>query len=169
MLFYVKIWTFLTLFLLSCSKSQENSDDYAVFGGGCFWTLDYYFEQVEGVKSVKCIYTQNGSEAVFLNYDSSKVSFYKLCQIFMKIHSPETAYKEKYRSVIQTDNEENLQTALNLIKKLKKDKEIKTVVEKVGKYTIPDSMHEDWHKLKKSEPKCFSVEESFEEFLQSLN
>ena len=107
MRFYTKYYIFIVLLLISCNNKNKSVSETAVFGGGCFWTLDYYFEKIKGVKQVKCIYTGSGSEAVSIIYDPAQVSFEKLCKIFMGIHSPETEYKAQYRSVIQTNNHEN--------------------------------------------------------------
>ncbi len=166
---YTKICIFIALFLSSCSENAKNLNEIAVFGGGCFWTLDYYFEKVDGVNEVTCIYTGSSSEAVLVKYDPQKVSFSKLCRIFMEIHAPETNYKAKYRSVIQTSNPQNFKIAQSIIEDMQKSKAVKTTVEKIGKNTIPDEMHEDWHKNKNSEPKCHLPEGSFEEFIKSLN
>ena len=104
-----------------------------------------------------------------VNYDTKEVSFERLCKISMAIHKAETEFKANYRSVIQTNNEEDFKFAKAFIESLKKDKNIKTEVEKIGKASTPEAMHEDWHKLKGSEPKCNFPEMSFEDLLKSLN
>ena len=169
MRFHSKYYIFIVFLLISCNNRSKKVNETVIFGGGCFWTLDYYFEKVEGVKEVSCIYTGSGSEAVSVLYDPAQVSFEKLCRVFMGIHAPETNYKPRYRSVIQTNNKDHFQTALRIIEDIKKIKDIKTTVEKIDEATKPDDMHEDWHKLKNSEPKCHLPEKSFEEFLKSLN
>ncbi len=76
--------------------------DTAIFAAGCFWGVQYYFEQIEGVKStlvgytggtVKnpsykevCNHTTGHLEAIEVVYDPQKVSFEKLCQYFFEIH-----------------------------------------------------------------------------------
>ena len=169
MLNWPKYCILTVLFLCSCSKNAKILNEMAVFGGGCFWTLDFYFEKIDGVQEVICVYTESGSEAVQVKYDPQKVSFSKLCKVFMKIHAPETDYKAKYRSLIQTDNPENFKIALAIVNELKKSADVKTTVEKTGPLTIPDEMHEDWHKNKNSEPKCHLPKGSFEELMNSLN
>ena len=94
----------------------------AMFGAGCFWGVEAAFQNSHGVTSTAVGYsgghTQNPSyedvcsgstghaEVVFIEYDSSVVSYEELLDVFWSIHDPTTPYRqgpdvgEQYRSVI---------------------------------------------------------------------
>ncbi|MCM8526807.1 MAG: peptide-methionine (S)-S-oxide reductase [Lentisphaeraceae bacterium] len=146
--FLLKISLFLLLLAISCSKPKAETRHQAVFGAGCFWVLDYYFQKIDGVFESKCIYTESGSEAVLLSYNPQKVSFSSLCEIFLELHDPSTDFKPQYKSLIQTDLKKNRDLAQKMINRLRDENEVKTVIQNIGKYSFPDAMHEDWH-LKK--------------------
>ena len=165
MYFLLKISLFLLFFSSSCKKEIASTAHEAVFGGGCFWVLDYYFEKLDGVIDCKCIYTASGSEAVLIKYDPQKVTYTKLCNLFFELHNPASDFKAQYKSIIQVDSEGKRLAANKVIKSLKNTVEVKTLVESMGKYTFPDPMHEDWHKKKRSLPKCSIPKNSI---LQSL-
>ncbi|MDL2363340.1 MAG: peptide-methionine (S)-S-oxide reductase MsrA [Patescibacteria group bacterium] len=76
----------------------------AIFAAGCFWGVQYYFDQVPGVISSSagytgghtdeptyeqvCSHTTGHAEAVELEFDSSLVSYRELCQHFFRMHNP---------------------------------------------------------------------------------
>lgn len=89
-------------------KSLNNGDNgtlkSAYFAGGCFWGVEYYFEQAKGVQAAIsgymgghlenptykdiCQGNTGHLEVVRVDYDSSKVSFESLCKLFFEIHDP---------------------------------------------------------------------------------
>jgi peptide-methionine (S)-S-oxide reductase len=103
----------------------------AMFGAGCFWGVQYEFDQVGGVietevgfagghsenptyKSV-CTGETGHAEVVHLNYDSEIVSYEELLKIFWESHDPTTINRQgpdigsQYRSVIfYYDDEEKV-------------------------------------------------------------
>jgi len=78
--------------------------DTAIFAGGCFWGVQYYFDQVPGV--VKTIVGYTGghvanptyemvtshmtghAEAVEIVFDPKKVSYATLLKHFFRLHNP---------------------------------------------------------------------------------
>jgi len=94
----------------------------AILGGGNFWNLDAVFREVEGVAVVEAGYAggwvehpthdavsggQTGhAEVVRLEYESRKVSYAQLLDVFFTIHDPTTVNRQggdfgpQYRSVI---------------------------------------------------------------------
>lgn len=110
----------------------------AIFAGGCFWCVEHDLRELEGVVDAVSGYTggemenptyenHNGHmEAVAVDYDSSKLSFKKLCQFFLDHIDPTDEGGQfydrgvNYKTAIfyKTDEEKNV--AEGLIKELEK-------------------------------------------------
>lgn len=105
--------------MVNSGESQQT----AVFAGGCFWGVDAVFRHVRGVTAVESGYaggkadtahykmvstgTTGHAESVLVRFDPAKVSYGKLLEIFFKVvHDPTTRNRQgpdagpQYRSVI---------------------------------------------------------------------
>ena len=76
----------------------------AVFAGGCFWCTELVFKQLKGVVNVESGYcggtkatatyekvhrgTTNHAEAVRVTYDSTKINYEQLLEVFFDAHDP---------------------------------------------------------------------------------
>jgi methionine-S-sulfoxide reductase len=105
----------------------------AIFAAGCFWGVQYYFDQVPGViKSIVgytgghtehptyeqvCAHTTGHAEAVLLEFDPQQVSYEMLCRQFFRMHDPTQLNRQgpdigdNYRSAIFYYNDSQRQTA----------------------------------------------------------
>jgi peptide-methionine (S)-S-oxide reductase len=94
----------------------------ATLGGGCFWCLEAVFDEVEGVVSVEsgysggkviqpnyqqvCTGKTGHAEVVQVTFDTEKISYREILEIFFTIHNPTTLDRQgadvgpQYRSVI---------------------------------------------------------------------
>mgnify|MGYP002395705631 CR=1 FL=1 len=112
----------------------------AMFGGGCFWGVQAIFDKVAGVVFTEvgyaggtvphpsyeqvCSGKTGHAEVVHLRYDSQKVRYEKLLDIFFENHDPTTLDRQgpdvghQYRSVIFTYDEAQEKTARNFIERL---------------------------------------------------
>lgn len=108
----------------------------AIFAAGCFWGVQFYFDQIPGViKSTVgyigghtkdptyeavCTHTTGHAEAVLLDFKPQKVSYETLCRQFFRMHDPTQLNRQgwdvgdSYRSAIFYFDDEQLQTALQV-------------------------------------------------------
>ncbi len=99
-----------------------------VLGGGCFWCIEAIYEQLEGVISLVsgyaggtvetanyrdvCSGTTDHVEVVEVTFDSEKISFSEILDVFWTVHDPTTPNRQgndvgpQYRSAIFYKNEE---------------------------------------------------------------
>lgn len=118
----------------------------ATFGAGCFWGVQYSFDQMNGVIKTTVGYmggsTDNPSyeevctdktghaEVVCIEFDETLISYEELLTIFWKIHDPTQKNRQgldvgsQYRSVIFYHNEKQRSEA----------EQSKGKLEKSGKY-----------------------------------
>jgi len=115
-------------FLLSCSKTDMNeqaknpNQEIATFAGGCFWCTEAVMERMTGVLDVKSGYMGGGmenptyqqictgqtghAEVIQVAYDSKKISYEELLDVFWQAHDPTTLNQQgedrgtQYRSAV---------------------------------------------------------------------
>lgn len=108
----------------------------ATLGGGCYWCLEAFYQRINGVESVISGYsgghldnptsaqvytgTTGHAEVVQLKFDSSKITYDEILEIFFVMHDPTTLNRqgndvgEHYRSVIFYHDEAQKLTAEKL-------------------------------------------------------
>jgi peptide methionine sulfoxide reductase msrA/msrB len=120
--------------------AKKLTTEQAIFAGGCFWGLEYFFKPLAGVLSTKVGYTGGHKtfptyeqvcagntghfEAIKVEYDSDTINYEKLVRYFFEIHDPTQPdgqgpdIGEQYLSVIFFKDEHQKEVASFLIEEL---------------------------------------------------
>ncbi len=156
----------------------------AYFAGGCFWGVEYLFEQKEGVVSAVSGYgggdLENPSyqdvtvgntvhmEIVEVTYDLNKVSYEDLARFFFEIHDPTQEdgqgpdIGEQYMSAVFFSSEEEKLTAQRLIDTLKnKGYPVVTKLLPAGTFWKAEEYHQNYYEKNKKTPYCHRYEKRF--------
>lgn len=86
------------------SNDSNNSNEQALFGAGCFWGVQYYFDQVPGIIETTvgysgghtanptyeevCTHTTGHAEVIKIVFDPQQVSYQTLVRHFFRLHDP---------------------------------------------------------------------------------
>ncbi|GAB4093734.1 bifunctional methionine sulfoxide reductase B/A protein [Flaviaesturariibacter terrae] len=153
----------------------------AVVGGGCFWCIEAYLDQLQGVHSVTSGYagghTDNPTyyavcdgntghaEVVEVEFDPAVLSYTDLLRVFMIMHNPTTLNRQgadvgtQYRSIILTNSEEQARIAREVVQEFAPhfDKPIVTEIAPLQKFYPAELQHQDYYKNDPSKAYCQSV------------
>lgn len=163
--------------------SQESSLELATLAGGCFWCIEAVLREVEGVDKVVSGYTggttpdptyrqvctgQTGhAEAVQVSFNPAIISFREILEIFFSVHDPTTLNRQgadkgtQYRSAIFYHNEQQRDTAVELIKELNDahlwDKPIVTQVVSLDTFYPAEDYHQEYFSRNPEQWYCQTV------------
>ena len=160
---------FLTLFFILSGQILAEAGDMkteaATVAGGCFWGMEKFLEEIDGVVATRVGYTggtlvspsyeavctgrTGHAEAVEITFDPSLVSYGKILEIFFLYHDPTQLNRQgndvgsQYRSAIFTHSAAQKKTAEKAIALLNQakvyDRPIVTDVADVGEvYSAED-------------------------------
>ncbi len=164
----------------------EGETGRAVFAGGCFWGVEYLFNNVEGVISTTVGYTGGRTsyptykevcyedtghiEAMEVIYDPGKVSYRELARLFFEIHDPTQAngqgpdIGEQYLSMIFYENKTQKETAQELIDILgSKGLDVVTQLRPVNAFWPAEEYHQDYYVKNGKAPYCHSYTKRFDD------
>ena len=140
-----------------------------IFAAGCFWHVQAAFKEVKGVVKTTVGYcggcmrnptykdvcrSETGhAEAVLVEFDSSKVSFEELLQVFWKIHNPTQTNRQgpdigtQYRSMIFYFSDNQKKAAEKSLKKEQKNhiNKIATEISSVPEFYPAEEYHQDYY------------------------
>ncbi len=162
---------FIVSLLLCFNVTAQAENKVAIFAGGCFWCMEGPFDKLDGVFSTTSGYTggitENPTyeetssgrtghyEAVQIEYDSSKVSYEKLLEVFwMNVDpfDPGGQFCDKgsqYLSGIFVMNNEERQLAseskLALQEKVKDKAEVATQILAAKTFYPAEDYHQDYY------------------------
>jgi peptide methionine sulfoxide reductase msrA/msrB len=156
----------------------------AIFAGGCFWGVEYYFKNAPGVISVTSGYTAGNTknptyeqvctdktghaEAVEIVFDAAKTNYENLAKLFLEIHDFTQLDRQgpdigkQYRSGIYYLNEEQKQTAEKLVQILKeKGYDVKTEIKPAGTFWPAEQYHQHYYEKTGKTPYCHIYKKIF--------
>jgi peptide-methionine (S)-S-oxide reductase len=144
----------------------------AYFASGCFWCVEAIFESVDGVEEVVSGYAggkeknptyeqvsaglTGHAESVKIYYDSTKVSYQSLLEVFFGSHDPTTLNQQgpdrgkQYRSAIFYKNQGEKTAAETYIQELLKAKtfsKITTEIVPFSGFFEAEEYHQDYEQL----------------------
>lgn len=144
--------------------------DKAIFAAGCFWGVQFYFDQVPGVVDTVvgytgghtenpsyeevCTHTTGHAEAVEIEFDPKKVDYKTLVMQFFRMHDPTQLNRQgpdvgdSYRSAIFYLKDEQRLTAEKVIAELNQehrfDQPIVTTLEKASAFYPAEAYHQKY-------------------------
>jgi len=140
----------------------------AIFAAGCFWGVQYYFDQVPDVTSTTvgytggttenptyeevCEHTTGHAEAILIEFDASKVSYKTLVKQFFRMHDPTQLNRQgpdvgdNYRSAIFyiTDKQREVAEAVKEELQPKFDGQIVTEITQAGPFYQAEDYHQKY-------------------------
>ena len=152
-------------------------DEIAIFAGGCFWGMEYYFQKVKGIKSVEvgyigghvdypsyqdvCSHNSGHFEAIKVVFNPREIGYEELAKLFFEIHDPTQVDGQgpdigpQYKSAIFYESEQQKEIAQKLIRILEK-KGLKVVTELLEAETfwIAEDYHQNYYENKGGNPYC---------------
>ncbi|NGM63117.1 peptide-methionine (S)-S-oxide reductase MsrA [Sphingobacterium sp. SGG-5] len=158
-------------------------DNIAIFAGGCFWCTEGPFMLLEGVQSVTsgyigghmphptykqvCTGATGHAEAIKIVYDTTKVSYEELLEVFFTVHDPTQLNRQgndigtQYRSAIFPVNDEQRAKATHYIAALTEarvfDKAVVTTIEDADAFYPAEDYHQDYFNKNPEDAYCLFV------------
>jgi peptide-methionine (S)-S-oxide reductase len=144
------------------------AEQVAVLAGGCFWCTEAVFLDVIGVKSVESGYTggttanptykqvcggdTGHAEAILITFDSDRISYDELLDIFFAIHDPTQLNRQgndvgtQYRSAIFPQDESQESAARDAIARANEQLggRVVTTIEPKGQWWPAEDYHQDY-------------------------
>jgi peptide methionine sulfoxide reductase msrA/msrB len=174
----------ISLVFVPAKKKSEKTTELATFAGGCFWGVEYYFENTKGVLSTTvgytgghkdhptykevCSGTTGHVEAIEIEFDPTVVSYEDLAKLFFEIHDPTQVNRQgpdvgyQYRSMVFYHNEKQKAVTEKLIKILKdKGYDVATEVVAASKFWPAEDYHQDYYQKNGKEPYCHVYTKKF--------
>jgi peptide methionine sulfoxide reductase msrA/msrB len=175
-------------------SDQNENVGKATFAGGCFWCMEHPFEKLDGVTEVISGYTgghivdptykqvsagdTGHVEAVRITYDSDKISYTDLLDVYWRQVDPTDAggsfvdRGSQYRSVIFYHNVDQKRLAEiskeNLDKSGRYEKPVVTEVVKFSEFYKAEEYHQDYYKKHTLKYKYYRYRSGRDQYLRKI-
>ena len=169
--------------MISNRDLESNQKEIAIFAGGCFWCTEAIFQEIDGVEKIvsgyigghtlnpdyKSICTgQTGhAEAVQITFNSQKISFGELLEVFFATHDPTTLNRQgndigtQYRSEVFYIDEHQKKIAEEYILLLNKENTfgnpVVTKVSPASQFYVAEDYHQNYYRQNQTQGYCSFV------------
>jgi len=152
----------------------------ATLAGGCFWCIEAVYKEVEGVidaipgysggTTVDPSYGQvstgktGHAESVQVTFDSSRISYREILEIFFSVHDPTTLDRQgadigtQYRSAIFYHDEQQKKVAEEIIQEMTRDRvfshSIVTQIVPLDRFYPAEDYHRDYFEKHPEQAYC---------------
>ncbi len=174
---------------------QDNSIQVATLGAGCFWCVEAVFQRLQGVQKVEpgymgghrknpsykdvCTGDTGHAEVAKVTFDSAKLSFEQLLEIFWKTHDPTTLNRQgndvgtQYRSAIFYHDLQQKTIAEAYKKQLEESRifsmPIVTEIVPATEFYVAEDYHHNYYNENAAQPYCqFVVRPKVEKFVKTF-
>jgi len=160
-------------------KQNITTRETAVFGAGCFWSVETIFKCLKGVIAVVPGYADgDGSptydevskgltgyaEVVKVEFDPTVISYVDLIDVFFNIHNSTLLNQQgsdvgsQYRSIILYTSEQQKETAQQVVDRLEAqevfDRPIVTEIKQLVEFFPAEGYHQNYYEKNKSQAYC---------------
>ena len=161
-------------------KSMKQTDEAAVFGGGCFWCTEAVFDELRGVISVMSGYAGGSvknptyeqvcsgrtehAEVIRIEFDPSQITYKDLLTVFFATHDPTTLNRQgsdagtQYRSIILYAGKQQKREAEGFIKELNDSSAfgrlVVTEIKPLGEFYGAEEYHRNYYENNSFQPYC---------------
>ena len=172
--------------------NAQSTTEVAIFAGGCFWCMEHPFDELAGVISTTAGYTggrasnptykavsaggTGHAESVQVTYDTSKVSYEKLLDVFWHNIDPLAVDRQfcdegsQYRSAIFYSTPEQQALADTSKQKVQEefDKPVATQIVAAGRFYPAEEYHQDYYRKNPIRYKLYRLKCGRDQRLQQL-
>lgn len=157
----------------------------AYFAGGCFWGVEHYMQQLDGVVAVESGYmgghverpsyedvssqTSGHLETVRVRFDPKRVSYDEVAQRFFEIHDPTQADGQgpdigpEYLSAVFFSTPEQKASAEALVAQLRaRGYDVVTQIRPAEQFWIAEGYHQDYYARAGKQPYCHARVKRFD-------
>jgi len=159
------------------AKSTVPDSDTAIVAGGCFWGVQYYMQQADGVISTEvgyiggkgenpsyqmvCSHITGYAEAVRIIFNPQKTTYENVAKLFFEIHDPTEVNRQgpdvgdQYRSAVFYLNNQQKMITEKLIQVLEnKGYKITTQVVPATRFWKAEEYHQNYYAKENGTPCC---------------
>ncbi|MFV8754833.1 peptide-methionine (S)-S-oxide reductase MsrA [Nannocystaceae bacterium ST9] len=161
----------------STAPPVQHDEGVAYFAGGCFWGVEHYLEELDGVLSVESGYmgghvdspsyeqvssqTSGHLETVRVRFDPAKIGYEAVAKRFFEIHDPTQADGQgpdigpEYRSAVFYTSAAQKQTSEALIQTLEgRGYDVVTELREAGPFWPAEDYHQNYYAKTGKTPYC---------------
>lgn len=165
-------------------RQASSPTETAIFAAGCFWGVEYFLQEAEGVVETTvgyiggttknptyrevCSRTTGHAEAVKVEFDPARTSFEKLARLFFEIHDPTQVNRQgpdigdQYRSEIFFTGPRQQRVAKKLVAELEDTGlEVATRITEAPRFWPAEEYHQDYCRKNRRPPHCHRRVERF--------